>query len=188
MSGSGFHVHGEHEHAVEHHAHMPGLGQSVAIFTAVLSTLGAMLSYQGSLTQVEAMLLKNEAVLRKTQASDQWNYYQAKSTKAHLMSVAADLAPPAKAERFRKEAARYEEEKKEIKKEADLLEKEFKHASEESERLMAPHHRLAQALTLLQIAISLASITVLTRKKWLFGLAGVAALGGASLWVMALVL
>ena len=186
MSGGDFHVHGEHEHAVEHQAHMPGLGQSVAIFTAILSTLGALLSYQGSLTQNEAMLLKNEAVLKKTQASDQWNYYQAKRTKAHLMSIAAELAPPAKAERFRKDAARYEEEKKEIKTEAEGLEKEFKTANQESEHMMAPHHRLAQALTLLQIAISLASITVLTRKKWLFGFAGVAALAGATLWATAL--
>jgi len=65
MSGSGFHVHAEHEHAVEHQAHMPGLGQTVAIFTAVLSTLGAILRYQGSHAQNEAMLLKNEAVLKK---------------------------------------------------------------------------------------------------------------------------
>lgn len=43
---------------------------------------------------------------------------------------------------------------------------------------MVPHHKLAQAMTLIQIAISLASITVLTRKKWLFAIARVAALGG----------
>src|SRR5216684_4392358 len=122
MSEDGFHVHGAHEHAVEHHAHMPGLGQTVAIFTAILSTFGAILSYQGSLT-------KNEA---------------------------------------------------------DRLEEQFRKANEASERMMAPHHRLAEAMTLIQIAISLASVTVLTRKKWLLGVAGAAALGGGGLWVVAL--
>jgi hypothetical protein len=48
---------------------------------------------------------------------------------------------------------------------------------------MVPHHKLAQAMTLIQIAISLASITVLTRKKWLFAIATVAAVGGVILWV-----
>jgi len=36
MSEHGVHVHGPHDHAVEHEAHKGGLGQQVAIFTAVL--------------------------------------------------------------------------------------------------------------------------------------------------------
>ena len=52
--------------------------------------------------------------------------------------------------------------------------------------MLHPHHKLAQAMTLIQIAISLASVTVLTRKKWLFTLAGVSAAGGIAMWVSAL--
>ena len=33
MSGHGIHVHGAHDHAVEHEAHKGGLGQQVAIFS-----------------------------------------------------------------------------------------------------------------------------------------------------------
>lgn len=40
-------------------------------------------------------------------------------------------------------------------------------------------------MTLIQIAISLASITALTRKRWLFIVAYIAAIGGAGLWVFA---
>ena len=40
-------------------------------------------------------------------------------------------------------------------------------------------------MTLLQIAIALASITVLTRKRWLLGAAAVSALGGALLGIAA---
>ena len=186
MSGHGFHVHGAHEHEVEHLAHSgPGLAQYVAIFTAILSTVGAIVSYQGGSTQNEAMLFKNEAVLKKTQASNQWNYYQAKSSKGHLMSVAVDMAPPDRKEFYKKQIEKYEQEKKEIKAEAEALEAESTKANEHSEHLMHPHHRLAQAMTLIQIAISLASITVLTRKKWLFAGAGIAAVGGTVLWAMA---
>ena len=183
MSGSEFHVHGAHEHAVEHEAHHgPGLGQSVAIFTAILASIGAIVSYQSGAAQIEAMLFKNEAVLKKTQASDQWNFYQAKSSKGHLMEFAADIAPPKKQEFYRKQVEKYEKEKQEIKLTAEGLEAESKKADEKSDSMMHPHHRLALAMTLIQIAISLASITVLTRKTWLFYLAAVSAAGGIALW------
>jgi len=80
-----FHVHGAHDHAVEHHAQGgDSLAGYVAIFTAILASIGAVVSYQGGDTQNQAMLFKNEAVLKKTQASDQWNFYQAKSNNSLL--------------------------------------------------------------------------------------------------------
>jgi hypothetical protein len=188
MSEHGFHVHGAHEHAVEHEAqHGPGLAQYVAIFTAVLSTLGAIVSYQGGATQNEAMLFKNEAVLKKAQASDQWAFYQAKSSKGHLMELAADLAPPDKKATYKAMVDKYTEEKKAIKIQAEALDKASELANQRSEEAMHPHHRLAQSMTLVQIAISLASITALTRVRWLFALAAVAAAGGVGLWAMTLV-
>lgn len=184
MSGQHMHVHGAHEHAVEHEAqHGPGLAQQVAIFTAILSTIGAVVAYQGAATQNEAMLYKNEAVLKKAEASDQWNYYQAKSTKGHLAEFAAGLTKdPAQSERYRKEIQRYEQEKKEIRAKAEALDEESHKANERSEHALHPLHRLEQGMTLIQIAISLASITALTRKRWLLAIALSAALGGASLW------
>lgn len=186
MSGHGFHVHGAHDHEVEHQAqHGPGLAQSVAIFTAILSTVGAIVSYQGGSTQNEAMMYKNEAVLQKSHASDQWNYYQAKSTKGHLMEMAAAIAPADKQEYYKKQIDKYKQEKEEIKAQAEAFEKKSEEANQKSEEMMHPHHRLAQAMTLIQIAISLASITVLTRKKWLFAVGAVSAAGGLALWALA---
>ena len=188
MSEHEFHAHGAHEHELEHHAQQgPGLAQYVAIFTAILSTLGASVSYQGSASQNEAMLFKNEAVLKKTQASDQWNFYQAKSSKGHLMELAADLAAPEKKAYYQKQVEKYDKEKKEIRLKAEELEAESSKANAESERLLHPHHKQAQAMTLIQIAISLASITALTRKKWLFSVAALAAAGGIALWGASLV-
>lgn len=186
MSEHGVHVHGPHEHEVEHQAHHgPGLAQSVAIFTALLATFGAVVGYHVATTLNEAMLYKNEAVLKKAEASDQWNYYQAKSSKGHLMEFAADLSGGAKAERYRQEIKRYDQEKQDIKQQAEALEEKSKEANEKSAHLLHPLHYLEQAITLIQIAISLASITVLTRKRWLFALAGTSAAGGVVLATMA---
>ena len=102
------------------------------------------------------------------------------------MELAMDLAPAEKREFYKTQLAKYEREKEEIKAKAEELEAESAKANGESDHIMHPHHRLAQSMTLIQIAISLASITVLTRRKWLFYLAAVAATGGIGFWVTAL--
>ncbi|HTS83891.1 MAG TPA: DUF4337 domain-containing protein [Usitatibacter sp.] len=180
MSGHGVHVHGPHDHAVEHEAHKGGLGQQVALFTAVLATVGAIVSFFGGDTQNNAMLFKNEAVLERAEASDQWNFYQAKSMKQNLAEIAASVATdPKKAEFYQGEARRYAAEKKEVEAEAKKHEKLYKEWNDKSEHALHPHHWLAVSMTLLQIAIALASITVLTQKRWLLGGAAAFALAGA---------
>jgi hypothetical protein len=179
MSGHGIHVHAPHDHAVEHQAqHGPGLAQSVAIFTAILATAGAVVGYHVATTLNEAMMYKNDAVLKKAEASNQWSYFQAKSSKQQLMVVAAELASGPTAEKFRQQAARYETEKAKIQQDAEALEKKSTEADEKSAHLLHPLHSSEQAMTLIQIAISLASITVLTRRRWLFYVAGASAAVG----------
>ena len=187
MSEGGLHVHGPHDHAVEHGAHGGDqLAARIAVMTAILATVGAVIGYQGGTTQNEAMLYKNEAVLKKADASNQWAYYQAKSNKQNLAELALALAPPAKQDFYKGEIERYKKEKAEIKLAAEKLEAASTQANEASEAAMHPHHRLAQALTLMQVAISLASITVLTRRRWLFwGSLGTAA-AGAGMWLSTL--
>lgn len=196
MSGGKFHVHGPHDHAVEHeaaHGNEHGaakggfnLPQMVAIFTAILATIGAIVSYQGGHTQNEALLHKNDAVLQKTEAANQWSYYQAKGTKQNLAELSMSLATdPDKRAKYEAEVLRYKGEKEEIKKVAEGFEKKSVAADEASKHALSPHNKLAQAMTLIQIAISLASICVLTRKRWMLGLAGVAAAGGLVYWALA---
>ena len=184
MSEEGIEVPSPHEHAVEEAAESGDrLASRVAMVTAILATVGAVVGYQGGATQNEAMLFKNEAVLKKTEASNQWAYYQAKSNKQNLAELALALAPEGRREFYRQEVERYKKEKDEIKLEAEKLEAASSQANASSEATMHPHHLLAQALTLMQVAISLASITVLTRKKWLFAGALGAAAAGAALWI-----
>lgn len=194
MSGKGFHVHGPHDHAVEHEAHGehggghggPGLAQQVAIFTAILATLGAIVSYQGGHTQNEALYYKNEAVLKKADASNQWAYFQAKGTKKNLAELAEGLTnDPEKKAKYAADVKRYQGEQDEIRKKAEALEKLSEEANKTSETALNPHNKLAMAMTFIQIAISLASICVLTRRRWMLGLAGVGAVIGLAYWVLA---
>ena len=69
MSGHGIHVHGAHDHAVEHEAQKGGLGQQVALFSAILATVGAIVSFFGGDTQNKAMLYKNDAIAARSDAS-----------------------------------------------------------------------------------------------------------------------
>ena len=171
MSGAGFHVHGPHDHAVEHAAHGSheddnGFASRIAVMTAIISTVGALFSYQGGATQNDAMIYKNNAAIKKTEASNQWNYYQAKSNKQNLAELAMAL-PGVDVEKYKKEVARYKAEKEDIKKEAEALEAASKKWDEESEKQIHLHHRWAQAMTVMQVAIALAAITLLTRKRWM---------------------
>src|SRR5256886_14590199 len=183
MSEDHFHVHGPHEHEAEHRAlHDPFAGR-VAVMTAIFATIGSLFGYMGGATQNDALLFKNEAAIRRTEASDQWNFYHAKSSKQNLAELGATLATGEQQGRYVKEVERYKKEKEEIMPEARKLEQQSKEAEEKSEASMHVHHRWAQALTLIQISIALAAITILTRNKGLqyvaYGTAAVAIAIGA---------
>ena len=181
MSGHGFHVHGPHEHELEHAAqHEPkGFAGQLAVITAVLATVGAIFAYMGGATQANAGILKNDAAIKKTEASNQWNYYQSKSSKQNLAELALELTPSEEQKaKYRDKIARYEKEKADIKANAEKLEEESRHFDEKSEQQLHMHHRWAQATTALQVSIAVAAIALLTKKKWLeWGMFGMGAAG-----------
>ncbi len=189
MSGHGFHVHGPHDHAVEHaaqHGDKDSFAGMIAVMTAILATIGALFSYMGGATQANAVLYKNAAAIKKTDASNQWNYYQAKSNKQNLAELAISLVPDEKKADYAKEVERYKAEKNEIKAAAEKLEAEVTEWNARSDQELHLHHRWAQATTALQISIALAAIALLTKRNWLkwgmFGVAGIGiALGMAAL-------
>lgn len=154
--------------------------------TAILSTVGALFSYQGGATQNDAVLHKNEASIKKTEAANQWSYYQAKSNKQNLAELAVALAEGDKKQRFEDEMERYKKEKAEIKLAAEELETASKEAEHKSELALHEHHRWAQAMTAIQIAISMAAITLLTRRRWLHVACYIAAGVGAVVGALAL--
>ena len=68
--------------------------------------------------------------------------------------------------------------KNQIKTQALNLEYASQAANDQSDILMSTRGQESQGMLLLQIAISLASVTALTKKRWLFILASLAAVGG----------
>ncbi|MBS0340017.1 MAG: DUF4337 family protein, partial [Proteobacteria bacterium] len=129
MSAGGYHVHGPHDHELEHagshdHSHeaeeassasgRKSMTSQIAVCTAVIATVGAIFAYMGGLTQANAGLYKNNAGMKKTEASNQWNYYQSKSTKQSLAEFARDTSPDDRKPGWQAKVSRYEQEKAEI--------------------------------------------------------------------------
>ncbi len=127
---------------------------------------------------------KTSSILRTSEASDQWNYFQAKSTKALLAAMHGDMIMRLSSEersedarnravQLGKDAQRYDVEKAEIKKEAEALVADAKHFS-------AINDRCDQAALLLQIAVIVCSVAILgqSHKFWwlgmVLGIAGIA--------------
>jgi Domain of unknown function (DUF4337) len=136
-----------------------------AITAAILAVCAAF----GSLLSGHAA---NDAILAQNKATDQWAYFQAKSTKEQIFDVGSQVvkvltegtpqADRAKAEleRLRGEVQRYEREKADIHREAEKLEEESRHE-------YLKHTRYALGIALFQIGIVLASVSLLVRFRWL---------------------
>ena len=189
MSGEGFHVHGPHDHELEHAAQAEphGMAGHLAVATAIIATVGALFAYMGGLTQANAGLYKNDAAIKKTEASNQWNYYQAKSSKQNLAELAVELAPETRRTFYGDEIKRYKGEKDVIKSEAERLERESDEFNKRSDEQIHQHHRWAQATTALQISIALAAIALLTRSHRMqlavYGLSAIGVILGLLAWL-----
>jgi hypothetical protein len=177
-----------HAHGKEHANEAGGPDKMIAAITAavlaVMAALGSLLSGHAA----------NQAILAQTKATDQWSYYQAKSTKGHIYGVAGELAKAlagngpgvqssqaaASVERFDKEAKRYDQEKEEIQSEAKKLEEESRHEFHK-------HHNFALGVAMFQVGIVLASVSILVRFRALHILSLVAGAAGLICEVMGLV-
>ena len=153
-----------HEHVNESAKHAGEVWISwVALSTAILAVLAAI----ASLLSGE---YANEAMMNQIETSSQWNYYQAKSIKSAVvdMKMALSSVPD---EQDRSKRTRYDKEQEEIKSEA-----EAKQAAAKS--YFHKHEVFARAVTMFQIAIAIAAISALTKRRrfWfvslLFGAVG----------------
>ena len=154
-------LHEEIHHSAEHSGERWISG--VALSTAILAVLAAI---AGLLSGMHA----NEAMMSQIESSDQWSYYQAKSIKASVLDAKIALAnSPNEADSQKRD--RYEKEQEEIKVEAE-------HKTAEAKSHFHQHEVLARGVTLFQIAIAVAAISALAKKRrfWivsmLFGMAG----------------
>ncbi|HYT56695.1 MAG TPA: DUF4337 domain-containing protein [Verrucomicrobiae bacterium] len=153
-----------HEHVKESAEHSGAAWISwVALSTAILAVLAAI---AGLLSGQYA----NEAMMNQIEASDQWSYYQAKSIKASLLEAKMSHAgTPNESDESKRD--RYEKEQEQIKSDAE-------HKEADAKLNFHKHEVFARAVTMFQIAIAIAAISALTRKRhfWvvslLFGVVG----------------
>jgi hypothetical protein len=103
-------------------------------------------------------------MMNQIEASDQWGYYQAKSIKASVLDAKMSLAgAPDKSDQSKRD--RYEKEEEEIKSEA-----EEKQGAAKS--CFHKHVVFARGVTMFQIAIAIAAISALTKRRqfWIVSL------------------
>jgi hypothetical protein len=153
-----------HEHAEEGaHANLA----PVTVTMAVLAVLVATVSLLGHRSHTEE-------ILHQSEAADQWAYYQAKDIRRHTYELFLDetavfgLQDPAQVQKvkdkYAKEVERYASEQKEIEDEAKKAEDAVK-----LEQRRADRFDLGEVM--LEAALVICSITVLTRKRifWVVG-------------------
>ena len=159
--------HHGHEHAAEGARPASATAAVTAAVLAVLAALGSLLSGHAA----------NEAILAQSRATNQWAFYQAKSTKGHLYEVGGEvikaLGRPDTTvpDHFHAAMTKYDREKEEIRREAEHLEAESRHE-------LHKHHRYALGVSMFQVGIVLASVSILVRYRPLFALSIAAGAAG----------
>lgn len=161
-----------------------GFAGKVAVLIAILATLGTMFGFIGSASHNNAALYKSNAAIDKTSAANAWNHYQAKTNRQNLSEVAAAL-PDTDREHYREEIRRYGVEKESIRQEAERFEASSNAWNTLSEKELHRHRQWAAAAVAQQIAISLAAISLLSRRTWLLTLTSAVAAFGITLGLFA---
>jgi hypothetical protein len=166
-----------HENAEEAHRDRGLI--PVTVTMAILAIVLAAISLLGHRTHTEELLLQ-------TKATDQWAYYQAKNIRRHTYELFLDLlsvmnpkdpeAAKKVEEKYRGEIDRYKNEQKDIESEAQQLEKEVATQGRRADRF-----DLGEVC--LEVAIVLASLTLLTRQKLYWKLGTLAGLLGVAIAV-----
>lgn len=158
-------AHESTEHA-EHAAHAADpfaarVSITIAIMAVVAAAAGSLETFESATAIIEA----NRAVLLQDRATDQWNLYEARSLKKNMFAVAAD-GGGAKADAYRAKAAAEAGGETQAQGQARALEVQRDEAMALSDKHEKRHHRLAIAATLLEIAIAISTIAIITKQRW----------------------
>lgn len=161
----------EHLETAEHAAHAASEGGlraaivplSIAVMAVVAGGLGSLETTASS----SAIIARSDASIRRNEATDLWSEYQAESLKKHLYDIAAGQNA-ADSAALKAEAKKYADAETKLQAEAKAKEQETADEVATSERSMERHHRLSYAVSIVQLAIALASISIVIRRRWLW--------------------
>lgn len=187
-------AHESMEHA-EHAEHASGSNRKIALLIAVIALCLAFSETLGKGAQTES-------ISRNVEAANLWAFFQAKSIRRTVVQSAAENAKltialtgdeAAKAalakqvDAWQKTAARYRSEP-ETGEGQDQLAERAKHAEHQRDLAMAKYHHFELASAAFQIAIVLASATIITGMfalAWASGLLAVAGIAFTAIGVFA---
>ena len=157
----------------------------LSLSTALIAVVAAIASLLSGANANDALVKKNESILHQTKASDQWAYFQAKSIKSAVYRSQSDVAALSTAEaskelskKLAEDGKREKEEQEAIKKTAEDFEKKADAADEESAHLFHLHHEYAKSVTIFQVAIALAAIAALTKRRSMWFVSMIAGVAG----------
>jgi hypothetical protein len=177
-------AHESMEHA-EHAEHASGSNKKIALLIAIIAFCLALSETLGKGAQTDS-------ISRNVEASNLWAFFQAKSIRHTTVQTAADQtklglggisddAAKAAAQKqiddWQKTAARYRSDPKSGEGQEQLSER-AKHAEEQRDLATEKYHHFELASAAFQIAIVLASATIITGMIWLAWISGVLTLAG----------
>jgi Domain of unknown function (DUF4337) len=152
----------------EHHEDNPLL-LPVAVTLSILAVLVAIATLLGHRAATEELILQNKA-------TDQWSLFQAKNIRAHEMASVADMLgtfTPVDKEKAEALRAKYQGEADRYQKEKDEASGEAKQLEAERDVLERREDRYDAGEVILEIALIVCSLTLLTKRR-IFWLAGIA--------------
>jgi hypothetical protein len=131
-------------------------------WTKYVSLMVVVLAVATGVGALKGAGFSSRVMLKQAQASDTWAFYQAKSIKQRIAEMETRGATGPEAARAEADVVRYRADEKDLQTKAERL---------EAERDDAAKHGppLGFSITCLQIAIALASVCLITKRRLLWG-------------------
>ncbi len=147
----------------------------VSLSIVIIAVIAAIAAQWGGKYSSRVLTQLNDATFNQTLASDQWAYYQAKSIKLKAYEIARDelahsanASDPATAQlikSYEETVAKYKAEQKDIETKAHDLEARRDAARQAATMASGKGGRMGLAISFFSVAVALASICLVTKKK-----------------------
>jgi len=163
----------------------------VSLTVVIVAVVAAIAAQWGGKYSSRVLTRLNDATFLQTQASDQWAYYQAKSIKLKICEASRDelqhdaATDPKTAElvkNYEDQIATYKKEQKDIQAKAQDFEAKRDAARLNATQASAKGGKMGLAISLFSVAVAVASICVVTKRKPLWFMA--LALAGVAIFEM----
>ncbi len=181
-------AHERHEHAMQP-AHHAEANRWVPISAAILAVFAALVTLLTNQHASQALDAKSDAIIAVSRAADIYNEYEADSIKQHgyeALIAAGVTVDPKRLATLQAVADEQKAKKKPLLVKARAFEEQAKVDEERSNHLLHVREHLEIAVTLLEVAIVLVSISAVAKAPFLPIVAALAAAGGVVMTIVGL--